>query len=599
MTGLTAFALPFVVALALSVALTPAVRWAGQVLGLVSRPKSDRWNRRTVPLLGGVAVWAATLGAVTLVGAWSRDLLPVALGGTFLFVAGLVDDVVGLRPNAKLSLEIIAGCVMLVLGTHLPWTDSPLVNAALTLVWIVGVTNAFNLLDNMDGLCTGVAAITAAAFCASVGPESPVFLYAAALAGASAGFLRYNFNPASVFLGDSGSLFIGMTFALLAASREPAVSGGVLSTIAVPVLLLLLPIFDTTFVTIARKLSNRAASQGGRDHTSHRLVALGFSERQATLVLYALAVCGGVAAYGQSRATPEAIGLGLALVALLAVLGVRLARVGVYDGTDFALLRDRVYTPLLVDVAYKRRMFEVLLDTCLIAIAYYTAYALRFPEDFRTIYYGLFVQSLPIVVACTLAGFFITGVYRGVWRYISLTDLFTYGRGVLLGTVATVITLVYLYRFTNYSRTVFMIHGMVLGLLLVGTRLAFRWLGEQGGRPEASATPAAIYGAGDGGALVLRELRNNPQHGVHPIAFLDDDPTKQHRRIMGLPVLGGIDDVGRLINTHRLGLVIVSTDKLPSDVMARLESVCWASGTRLQRMRFVVTEIAPEPAGRV
>lgn len=599
MSGLTAFALPFALALVLALIVTPPVRAAAQRLSLVSHPKSDRWNRRSVPLLGGVALWASSLGAVTLLGAWSRDLLPIALGGTFLFAAGLVDDVVRLRPNTKLSLEIIAGCVMLVLGVHLPWTDWPLLNVTLTLVWLVGITNAFNLLDNMDGLCAGVAAIAAIAFCASVGADSPVFGYAAAVAGASVGFLRYNFNPASVFLGDSGSLFIGMTFALLTASRDLAGPGGVLSAIAAPVLLLLLPIFDTTFVTVARTLSNRAASQGGRDHTSHRLVALGFSERQASLVLYALAASSGVAACGLSTASAEATAFGFALVAVLGVLGVRLARVGVYDGTDFALLRDRPYTPLLVDVAYKRRIFEVLLDTCLIAIAYYAAYALRFPDNFWRYYYDLFVRSLPIVVACTLSAFFLTGVYRGVWRYISLADLATFARGVLLGTVATVIMLVYLYRFANYSRTVFMIYGIVLGLLLVGTRLAFRWLGEQGTWSEASATRAAIYGAGDGGALILRELRNNPRHGVYPVGFFDDDPTKRHRRIMGLPVLGGIDDIRDLIPKHRIGLIVVSTEKLPSSVMARLEAACWDTGTRLQRMRFVVTEITPEPAGRL
>ena len=592
LTELAAFAPPFLIALLLSLAVTPAVRWLAWRLGLVSRPKSDRWNRRTIALLGGVAVWTASLGTVSILHAWTADLIGIALGGSLLFAAGLVDDVVRLRPTTKLSVEIVAAGAMLLMRFQLHWTTSPVVNALVTIAWVVGITNAFNLLDNMDGLCAGVAAITAVAFCASVGrADTDVFLYSAALAGAAAGFLRYNFNPASIFLGDSGSLFLGVTFALVALSREPVAYGGVVATLAIPVLLLLLPIFDTTFVTIARKLSARAASQGGRDHTSHRLVALGFSERQASLVLYALAAAGGLAAVGLARANAEATGFGLLLLVGLVLLGVRLARVGVYDGNDFTLLRDRAYTPLLIEVAYKRRMFEVVLDTCLISIAYYISYVLRFAEEFRPVNYGLFIQSLPLVIASQLCGLFLAGIYRGVWRYITLTDVTTYVKGVLLGTVGTVLVLLYLYRFAGYSRTVFMINAMVLGLLLVGSRLFFRWLGEQGARHRPSGDRAVIFGAGDGGALVLRELRNNARHNVHAVGFLDDDPIKRRRRIMGLPVLGGIDEALKVVEAERLDIIIVSTDKLSRSTMMQLEAVCGATGTRLRRMRFVVTDV--------
>ncbi len=156
-----------------------------------------------------------------------------------------------------------------------------------------------------------------------------------------------------------------------------------ISTLIVPVLILLLPIFDTTFVTISRKLSARAASQGGRDHTSHRLVALGFSERQATLLLYCLAGVGGAVAIGLKKANVESLGVACLLLVGIVLLAIQLARVHVYDGDDFALLRGRAFTPLLTRMTHKRRIFELALDTCLISIAYYLAYALRFAEDFR------------------------------------------------------------------------------------------------------------------------------------------------------------------------------------------------------------------------
>ena len=369
----------------------------------------------------------------------SGDVGVLVAGGTTLFAVGLVDDRLQLKPGTKLSAHIVVACAIVVYGLQLHWTGSPLLNSLLTILWIVGITNAFNLLDNMDGLCAGIAAITAAAVYASLGSGTPGAVVAsAAVAGAALGFLVYNFAPASIFLGDSGSLFLGGTLSLLALSREPVAHRGVLATLAVPVLLLLLPIFDTTFVTISRKLAARSASQGGRDHTSHRLVALGFSERHAILVLYALAAAGGLAAFGLSRANVEFNGFGALLLIGLVLLGVGLARVTVYDGNDFTVLRDWSFTPLLVELTYKRRVFEVVLDTCLIGVAYYLAYALRFAEEFHPLYYDLFVRSLPIVIACQLTGLFVAGVYRGVWRYITLTDLSMYVKGVGLGTLGTV-----------------------------------------------------------------------------------------------------------------------------------------------------------------
>jgi UDP-GlcNAc:undecaprenyl-phosphate GlcNAc-1-phosphate transferase len=592
--SLTLFLAPFGIAFTASLIATPIVRRLAWKAGLVANPAADRWHRRTVAMLGGIPVWLCTLLGVALTAGFSTDTILVVVGSTLLLALGLVDDVVQLKPNAKLSAEIVLACAVVACGYHLNWSDSPAINALVTIVWIAGITNAFNLLDNMDGLCAGVSVIAAVAFCGSIGVgDASSFAYAAALAGATLGFLRYNFNPASVFLGDCGSLFLGSTFALLSLSKPAPGQRGLVSTLIVPVLILLLPIFDTTFVTISRKLSARAASQGGRDHTSHRLVALGFSERQASLVLYSLAAVGGAVAIGLSRANIESLAVGSLLLVGLGLLATQLARVRVYGGDDFALLRGRAFTPLLIDVTYKRRIFELLLDTCLIAIGYYFAYALRFAEEFRTTYYGLFATSLPIVIACQLAGFFAAGVYRGVWRYMSIADLFTYLRGVVFGGLLTVLALVYLYRFEQYSRGVFMINAMVVGLLVVGSRLSFRWVGDLTARRRPSdARQAIICGAGDGGALLVRELRNNPRHECVPVGFLDDDPTKHRRSIMGLPVLGRIADAERILVRRKPALVIVSTAKLRPAALASLQDACKRTATPLMQMDFSISDIS-------
>jgi UDP-GlcNAc:undecaprenyl-phosphate GlcNAc-1-phosphate transferase len=577
---------------------TPVAKRLALRLGAVASPKVDRWHDRPIPLLGGVAVLAAVLVAGFVAGALSGPILIVLGAGIAMFIVGVVDDLVTLRPSTKLTAQIGVACTVLVAGLVLEWTDSPVLNALLTILWIAGVTNAFNLLDNMDGLCAGIAAIAGVAFAISIGPGEPAAIrYALALAGAGAGFLVFNFKPASIFLGDAGSLFIGSSFAVLAVASRNQGHSGVLSSVAVPALMLLIPIFDTAFVTVSRKLSARAASAGGRDHTSHRLVALGFSERQAVLILYGLAAIAAATAVALSRAHMLEARVALPLIVIgFVLLGVQLARVNVYgDGVDFSLLRNRAYTPLLVDVTYKRRLFEVLLDLCLISIAYYGSYIVRFDTDFG-LYYDLLVRSLPIVIACHLISFFVVGVYRGVWRYVSATDLSVFVRGIAIGSTATVLVLLYLYRFEGYSRSVFIINAMALALLIVGSRISFRMVADAAERRFRGKAAALIYGAGDAGVVVVRELRNNPRYEFKPIGFIDDDPRKLGKRILGVPVIGSSAELEVLLGSHAPEALIVSTRKVPATVRSEVAGICTRAGVSLLHLHFELRPMLEHPS---
>jgi UDP-GlcNAc:undecaprenyl-phosphate GlcNAc-1-phosphate transferase len=578
-----------------AVALTPLVRLGARTLGVVSSPSQDRWHPRSIPLLGGIAICAAVLIATLMAGRPSRDLLLALGAGVALLGVGVVDDVYGVRPVLKLIAQIGVACVLVSLGVSLNWTGSPSVNAVITILWIVGTTNAFNLLDNMDGLCAGIALVTALALCWSVGEAGGgVFICSAAVAGATAGFLVFNFKPASIFMGDTGSLFLGSTLGVLAVLGAPLAQKGVLSAIAVPVLLMLIPIFDTTFVTLSRKLSRRRVSVGGRDHTSHRLVALGLSERQAVLFLYGIAALAGAAAVGlgSSRFREADILLSLLIVALL-LLGVRLANVRVYDGDDFRALRERSFTPLVADFVYKRRVFEVLLDVLLIVIAYYASWVLRFEGDFPR-YYPLFVQTVPIVIGCQIAAFAITGVYGGVWRYMSVSDILPYARGVGLAVLSSIVMIVYVTHFEGFSRGVFLIDAMVLAFLVVGSRASFRLIGELSRRYASGRERALIYGAGDGGAMLVRELRNNPAYDYRLVGFVDDEPSKQGRRILGLPVVGGIDTFEQTLIALRPDVLILSTARLDAERLAEVRRTCFANGTKILEFSFRLTAVGSE-----
>jgi UDP-GlcNAc:undecaprenyl-phosphate GlcNAc-1-phosphate transferase len=428
-------------------------------------------------MLGGVAIW---LSVIIVASAFSLQITygkQILLASTFLFLVGLVDDLIHIKPYQKLIGQVLGAAYVVYYGLTLPWTSSILVNMALAIFWLIGITNAINLLDNMDGLASGIA-IIAAGFLSLSFVNSGQFTEALIMlifAGGLLGFLIYNSNPASIFMGDCGSMFVGF---FLASSALINVSGGrsrsLLPVLAVPILVLFIPIFDTTFVTVLRKLSGRAASQGGRDHTSHRLVALGMSERSAVWMLYGFAALSGVLAILVQRARLD---VSLAAIAgftiVLTLVGVYLAGVKVYDESeaDLAFKEKQLYA-FLVDLSYKRRIFEVLLDVVLIILSYWASYAINFPANSPA--WQLFIRTLPVLVFMKMSVFLVMGVYRGLWRYTSRSDLIVFGKAVILSSVASLILILFAFRFEGYSRKVFAIDAVLMFLLLAGSRLAFR-----------------------------------------------------------------------------------------------------------------------------
>ncbi len=583
----------------ISLVLTPLVRAFALRIGRIAAHREERWHRRPTALLGGVAVYAVTLSSVAFNGGLAASLSPLFVAATGIFVLGLIDDLVTLRPMTKLVGQLIAASFVVFMGLNVGWTQSLLADQLITILWFVALTNAFNLLDNMDGLCSGIALIASVTVLLvrfAAGPFTPgVDLgYLAGLIGALAGFLLYNWPPAKIFLGDSGSLFIGFSLAGLALLDRPHRSS-LVSTIAVPTLIMLIPIFDTVLVTLVRRLSGRAVSRGGVDHSSHRLVAMGFSEATAVKILYALAAGSSLAALLTVRfyeGSTTIIGL---LVISMILIGVHLARVAVYQDEDFSALRTGRYTPILVHFTYRRRVFEILLDFFLVTLAYYIAYQLRFDGETFSIYVDLFAQSLPIVLGLKMLSLHLAGVYQGVWKYFSLADIGRLVRGTLLGSGLSVIALVYLARFERYSRAVFIIDAMSLLLLLVGARLSFRLLDDIARRHRPDGERVLVYGAGDGGALLLRELFNNTKHRYRPIGFVDDDLRKQHRRIYRIPVLGTGRDLAALIETKRIEVVILSTE-LDDVRRAKVQTTCRQARVRLLGSSFRLWSIDGEPA---
>lgn len=292
------------VALTFSILATPLARRAALRSGVVSVPRARDVHVQPVPLLGGAAIYLGFVAALLLFGDrfYIRELVAILLGATLISLFGFADDRWGLGAPAKLAGQTLAGVVLLLGGTQVQLFPQPWLNWALTLIWVVGITNALNFLDNMDGLSGGVATVAAAYFLLLAAMNEPrqvlVGAMAAALIGACVGFLRYNLNPATIFMGDTGSLFIGFILAALAIKLR-FLSNVPLVTWMVPVCVLALPIFDTTLVFVGRlRRGVNPLTTAGKDHLSHRLHALGLTKREAVLSCYLLAgACGLVGVY--------------------------------------------------------------------------------------------------------------------------------------------------------------------------------------------------------------------------------------------------------------------------------------------------------------
>jgi len=573
----------FVVALVASLAATLAAERVARRTGLVTRPREDRWHRQPVPLLGGPALMAGLVASLALLeGGVARfgGLLVTALA---MGAVGLLDDVRPLRPQVKLVVQIVLAGVLIQLGLLLRLTAYPVLDVILTLVWVVGITNAFNLLDNMDGLAAGMAFIAAGfrlAFFLMDGDATGAAL-AAGFLGAVAGFLVRNFPPAKIFMGDAGSLFLGFFLAGLCLVGQYAYSRGIFAVLVFPVLLVLIPIFDTTFVTLTRLMTGRRVSQGGRDHTSHRLVNLGITERQALAFLYGISLLSGLLAVlsYQYGFTYTVALLALLLVGLF-LLGVHLSRVQVVRaevaGPGSGVVR------LVADFPFKRQVATVAIDLVLIVAAYYSAYLLRFEGAFD-VYRETFLGTVAAIIIIQISSLALFGNYRGLWRYTSLPDLLRLLRGATVGAGATVVYLVFATRFENLSRAVFVLDWLLLVLLLGGSRVSFRLFGEllRPGHPDFCRV--LIYGAGDGGELTLRELRKNVGLRREAVGFLDDDRAKVGTRIHEVPVLGDVDVADDLLVRHRIGEVIVASERIPPEQVRKLEVICAARGVRVAR----------------
>jgi UDP-GlcNAc:undecaprenyl-phosphate/decaprenyl-phosphate GlcNAc-1-phosphate transferase len=545
--------------------------------GLVVAPRSDRWHRSSTPLLGGAALAVGVLVALSLSLPLGPRSAVVVAAAAAAFALGLLDDMRRLAPATKLAGQVVIGSLLVAGGIRVEIVEFAPLAYVLTVIWVVALMNAINLVDNMDGLAAGLCVIAGVVLGLTGAHAEPTAARVAWItAGAALGFLVHNFHPARVFMGDAGSMLLGLLLAVATLLHTAAGAANVGLALLGPIAALALPIFDTLLVTTARPLAGVPISRGGRDHTSHRLAALGLSDRMTVLTLYGIA-----ASFGALGVAAEAVGgLTMPLAALAGVLlflfGAFLFDVDVYGQRSQPIgprseLARRAWT-------YGRFGAEIALDVVLLTVAYYVAYLVRFEADPATSWIGLFTTSVPFVIGAQVAALVGLGTYRTLWRYFHVSDAFRIIRSITLGTALPSVAIVLLLRSDGYSRAVFALDWLFACALVLSARAFLVWLRHWfRQRPRTNERRVLVVGANDEGALAIQFLARSERFHSRAVGLLDDDPGRRYRRVAGVPVVGTTADLAAVVSRLRVDLVLLAIEP-SSEAAAEISRHCRQMG---------------------
>ncbi len=586
----------------LGLALTPGMIHLARRRGWVDQPSADRWHDRPVALMGGIAIAGAAAGGL-LLGGVSALPVGVLVGSGFVFAVGLYDDVWSISPTAKVLAQVLAAVLVLYEGIAF-WQGAPSgVSMPLTFLWVIGVMNAVNLIDGIDGLAATIAAVAAAALAlmSSALGLAGWAVVGASLAGASLGFLAYNVPPARIFMGDCGSLFLGYILAVLALVVQGA--GGPVAGPLVPVAVLAVPIFDTTFVTVTRLLRGRSVTEGGTDHTHHRLIELGLSERKAVVTLAAVSMAFGGLALSTLWISPPLV-VAIVLLGLVAcgIAGGYLdvatsaepsptaQRPGALSARIGAVMRT------FVGGAHWKAVLGLVADLLVVGAAFVVAMHLRHggapPDDLMAFGY----RVLPGLIAIKLLVFYACGLYRGIWRHAGTSEIV---RLILASMGGSLLAMGGWALAAGGSPPVslFVIDGLVTTAAVGGVRFSFRALRQAVAAHTDGGRRALVVGTGTPTVLLVRYLREHPDSQRTVVGLLDEDAGQKGRQLQGTKVLGSYEDLPRLCEEQDVEEVVVPVEATTTAQRRALREQC--APLEVDCLQFAVSldaEANPESA---
>ena len=570
----------------LSAALTYLLVRFSVRMKLVAGPRSDRWHKAPTPNTGGVAIVlsCALVFAFAAPGRYGS----VALASAGVALLGFVDDRVRLRPSVKFMGQSLAALAVIASGVVFRPTHWDVVDLPLTFLWIVGITNAFNLIDNMDGLCAGVAVIISVfRFGSAVnsGDFAGAALFAM-LAGAFFGFLLFNYKPARIFMGDAGSMFAGFALASLTIASPVPYTKAFLAAFFYPALTFLYPIFDTALVSLLRKAAGTPISVGGRDHSSHRLASVGHSEERVVWLLWSLTAIGAVAGL-----LVHWLPIGIHIIATLLIVGASMFGIFLSMLPNYPLWERATLgsTSLRRWIPTLRAGITLAVEVLLAGVALLAAFLVRWEDAFLGVPRKQFLYSLPIVLGCQVISSLVFRTYGLGWRWFGLRDLLVLAKCALL-TSALSSALIWGVGIRTYSRGVIVLFILLLSFLLAGLRICLRLFWQTLGTIRTGRR-AAVLGSDTLAEMVVLITERQPESDLFPVLILHTDPAADHTRVQGLPVRYVQRDTLGILRQFRIEVLILCSPDGMTEQHRAIAQVCLEAGIPVEQFQVTISSL--------
>jgi UDP-GlcNAc:undecaprenyl-phosphate GlcNAc-1-phosphate transferase len=615
----------FALASIVSLLITPGVRSLSKKLGAFDLPGERKVHNKPIPRLGGFSIFV-TFNLILIITSqidffffpanfFKEINLPwLLVASTIVFGLGTIDDLRRIPPGIKFSFQIVAGFIVALTCCKIGVISLPFGSIQLgiwsvpvTVLWVVAITNAINLLDGLDGLAAGTSFIVCLAmfgislFNQNIG----IALTCIILAGSILGFLRYNFHPASIFLGDSGAYFLGFVLSVLPMFGE--LKGTTTFAILIPILALGLPIIDTGLSMLRRLLKSLhilevdqdknvvkfffldgwSVFKADRDHIHHRLLEMGFNQRKAVVFLYAISLILGGLAFSSVYFKNINYALFLTTIGIASYIGVR--KLGY---SEIQLLRNGSLLPLFDAPVVNIRILRFFVDMGFIALSYYLAFLLRFEGTFDPAIKEYCLATIPLILSIKMGAFYLTGLYKGAWRYTSVSEIIRMLKAVMLGCLASALFLWAVPAYGIISVAVLVIDFNLLFFFVTGARSSFRVLEQLHISNTHQGRKVLIFGVGKGSIQALREFTNNPRLNLSPVGFIDEDERNKGKDIGGCPILGTLDGLENIIRSHFISEVIITGDNILDAKFDRLCQICNDCHISLRRFQTRLEEIS-------
>ena len=614
----------FLIASVLSLLFTPVVRSVARKLGALDLPGGRKVHDKPTPRLGGFSIFVIfnlVLIITSQIGFFffppdflrGINFLWLVIASSIMLGIGVVDDFRRIPPSIKFFFQIIAGLIVALACVKIQVITLPfgtfnlgIWSIPVTILWVVAITNAINLLDGLDGLAAGTSLIVCVAMfgISLLHQNIGIALCSAILAGSILGFLKYNFHPASIFLGDSGAYFLGFILSVL--PLLGGLKGTATFAILIPLLALGLPIMDTALSMVRRLLRSLHIMEideekneikfffldgfimfrADRDHIHHRLLQMGFTQKKTVILLYAISLILGGLAFSSVYFKNINYALFLTTIGLASYIGVK--KLGY---SEIQILRNGALLPLFDAPVVNIRILRFFVDMAFIALSYYLAFLLRFEGTFEPSIKEYYLTTIPLILTIKMGIFYLSGLYKGAWRYTSVSDVVKMLKAVALGCFVSAFVVWAIPGYGVVSLSVLVIDFNILFFLVTGARTSFRVLEHFHISNNHHGRKVLIFGVDKSSIQALNEFINNPRLGLSPIGFIDEDDRNRGKQVSGYPILGSIDSLENILKNNSISDVIVTTDNISEAKLERLSQICNDHRISLRRFQTHLEEI--------